>query len=304
MTSCKTCSPNGRSTTSRRTRPIPKRIPQPLPAGLLERVAGRSPLLLCLDYDGTLAEFHPDPARAVPLPATRQALKRLARCQHVALAIITGRKVAEVRGLLRLKEGIIYAGVHGAEFADRDGKVRAVPVGAETLAQLDATRRWLTASVPEDEGFRVEDKGFSVSLHYRLADQDRAKGVCMRFRRFITGTCPALKLLRLKMVNEVVPREISKACAVTRLLHRLPSPFLPVYFGDDATDEDAFRVIRPNGIGILVGGRRQSHAQYRVSGPVQVGDELRILADAVVAITDRAESTGQSNPGRVLFNQA
>ncbi len=238
-------------------------------------------MLLCLDYDGTLAEFCANPARAFPVASVRETLMRLAEADRIALAVVSGRRVADVRALIGIDAGIAYAGIHGLELADRSGVLHTEPSALSAMAQLDEVRKWLAGHVPRGQGFWVEDKRCAVGLHYRLADPARATILCRRYREFVSQHAPDLRLLRLNMIDEVIPRGASKALAVAGLIQWFPPPYLPIYFGDDVTDEDAFREIGAKGIGILVGPERASRAKYRVDGPVDVARELHALAAQV-----------------------
>ncbi len=257
-------------------------IPPPLPAGLLAQRAKTAPLLLCLDYDGTLAEFHVDPARAMPLESSRDALARLAGADRVVLAIVSGRRISEVRKLVGIDAGVVYSGLHGLEFADSGAVAHGEPLDRADAEQLADVRKWLAANVPPNQGFWIEDKGAAVGLHYRRADASRADALCRGFREFVARRAPGLRLLQLNKIDEVLPRTASKAHAVAELTRRFPSPHFLVYFGDDVTDEDAFIAIDERGIGILVGPERASAAHYRVDGPARVAAELDALARAVV----------------------
>jgi trehalose-phosphatase len=262
-----------------------------LPAGLLARRAARAPLLLCLDYDGTLAEFAPDPARAVPVASVRESLLRLAAPERIALAIVTGRRISDVRALIGIDAGVAYAGIHGLEFADDNGVVHTEPSALAAVAQLDQVRKWLSTNVPPNRGFWIEDKRCAVGLHYRLAEPSDAMALCRRFREFLAGHAPDLRLLRLNMIDEVMPGGATKALAVAGLMRRFPHPYYPIYFGDDVTDEDAFRELGARGLGILVGPERPSSARYRVDGSVQVAEELRALA---AEVSDGAQLTSRT----------
>ncbi len=268
----------------------PNKVPPPLPAGLLARRAARAPVLLCLDYDGTLAEFAADPARAFPAASVRDALMRLAAADRIAVAIVTGRRIADVRSLIGIDAGITYAGIHGLEFADENGVVRTEPSALSAVAQLDHVRKWLATNAPHGEGFWIEDKRCAVGLHYRLAKPAHAMVLCRRFREFVAQHAPDLRLLPLNRIDEVMPRGAGKALAVAALMLRFPPPHVPIYFGDDVTDEEAFRELGAKGIGILVGPERASCAKYRVDGPTQVADELRALA---VRISNGAHPANQ-----------
>ena len=260
---------------------MPLRLPSPLPRGLLAGVVQGQGLLLCLDYDGTLAEITDDPSTAWPREGAREELQRLTRSHNrLAIAIVTGRSLADLKRLLRIETGIFFSGVHGLEL-DEPGKTAVFSADAlACTSELAAIRRWLVQNIPGDRGFMIEDKRIALGLHYRRAEPTEAAEVCERLADFVARETPRLKLLRLKMLAEVMPRVASKARALVTLKARMPRSYLTAYFGDDATDEDALAALPPEDIGILVGGARVSHAVYRVDGPGAVVDELRALDPA------------------------
>ena len=99
-----------------------KQTPIPLPAELLPALVRVKPLLLCLDYDGTLSEIVQDPALARPVFGVLEALRELAaRRDRIALAIVSGREVTKLRELLNPPPGIALSGIHGLELVDFDG---------------------------------------------------------------------------------------------------------------------------------------------------------------------------------------
>jgi trehalose 6-phosphate phosphatase len=256
-------------------------LPAPLPRNLLSSLAQGCGLLLCLDYDGTLAEITDDPAMAWPYHGVRQQLHRLTAARHrIAVAIVTGRTLPDVKRLLGIESGLFFSGVHGLEFEAPDRKVRLVSIAQACATELSGARRWLAVNVPKGRGFRVEDKRVAVGLHYRLADGREAAGLCTRFTRFVARETPSLKLVALKMLVEAMPRVASKARALSLLKARTPASWVTVYFGDDTTDEDAFAALAQDDLGVMVGARRQSHAKFWVDGPAAVARELQRLAAA------------------------
>jgi trehalose 6-phosphate phosphatase len=257
---------------------MPLRLPTPLPPGLLAGLAQGPGLLLCLDYDGTLAEITNDPAKAWPREGVREELQRLTRSHnHLAIAVVTGRSLADLKRLLRIETGIFFSGVHGLEL-DEPGKTAVFSADAlACTSELATVRRWLSQNIPGDRGFMIEDKQVALGLHYRRAEAAEAAAMCERLADFVARETPRLKVLRLKMLAEVMPRVASKARALVMLKARMPRSYLTAYFGDDTTDEDALAALAPEDIGILVGSARVSHAIYRVDGPSAVVDELRAL---------------------------
>ncbi len=261
---------------------------EPLPAGALGAFARRAPLLLCLDYDGTLAEIVNEPARAAPLPEVPPMLARLAaRPDRMAIAIVSGREISALRRFLGLDDGLILVGVHGLQILWPDG-TREMTAGA-SRAELARLRAWTAANVPRDAGFLVEDKEFSIALHDRCAPPSAAGPIRDAFAAFVGRETPALTLSPGKCVLEALPRIAGKGHAVRTLMRRFAG-FTPVYFGDDLTDEAAFAAIGAEGVTVLVGEARPSAARYRVESPAAVVRALGELAAAIESIPPPADA--------------
>ncbi len=254
------------------------RIPCPLPPELLGRLAAGPGLLLCLDYDGTLAEITADRDNARPFAGVRREVRRLLSHDEIAVAIVTGRTIAEVKRLLGIDAGLFFSGVHGLELDHPNrGEGRFIPEALAARQELAAVRGWLSTNVPEGMGFHIEDKCCAVGLHYRGANAHAAEDICARLERFVDNEASQLKLVRLKMLAEVMPRVASKARALLALKPHVPSSYVTAYFGDDTTDEDAFGALAPSDVGVLVGEERKTLARFRVSRPADVVRELRAL---------------------------
>ena len=244
--------------------------------------ARRGGLLLALDYDGTLAEISADPSRALPCPGARDELTRLLEVSaHLRIAIITGRRLEEVRRLLQIKRGVAFSGLHGLERLESDGRVTAPPQLASYVPELDKLRNWLRAKVPQNRGFWIEDKQFTLGLHYRLAEPTEAAALCAAFEAYAAAETPRLKLMHLKMLIEATPPLANKGSILREYKASLPASYITAYFGDDTTDEDAFAVLDPNDFGVLVGPPRPTHARFRINGPSATVAVLRTLAGAL-----------------------
>jgi trehalose 6-phosphate phosphatase len=258
--------------------------PSPLPRGMLATIARRRGILLCLDYDGTVSEITPDAANARPVAVIPSSIERIANASKQAVvAIVTGRRIEEVRRLLGIDSRLQFSGVHGLEFAGDNGKPSFVPDAVECEPELTRVRQWLLANVPKSRGFWIEDKGAAVGLHYRQADAVEAAELCGRFSEFVFAAAPRLKLVQLKKISEAMPRSASKAHAVAMLKASIPRDFATVYFGDDSTDEDAFAALADNDVGVLVGETRPTRARYWLTGPSALAVELSQLAEALTS---------------------
>ena len=261
-------------------KPEPSHLPPPLPRGLIAEQLERGHLLLCLDFDGTLSELTNDPWKAVPLPRAKEAVAELARHpEKLTVAIISGRDLDTLLALLGLRDGLLFAGTHGLEFIGHDGQ-RRVADGVDRCADdIEKVREFLAQSI-QRPGFIIEDKGFAITLNYRNAHPDHAREALAAFDDFVKSR-PTLQVLHGKMIHEAIPKGIGgKGAAVEFFMREAGIGGLATtYFGDDLTDEDAFRVLTQHqGAGVLVGEARRSFAQYRVEGPSEVAALLEDLA--------------------------
>ena len=247
---------------------------------ILARLRGRTPAVL-LDYDGTLTPIVGHPVEAVLAPDTKAALARLARRWPVA--VVSGRDLADVRSMVGLP-GIAYAGSHGFDIVAPDGRGRRF--GTAYLPSLDAAERELRREMDAVPDAWVERKAFAIAVHYRQVEESRILEVDWRFGAVAAGH-PDLRRTGGKKVFELRPGlDWDKGKALTVLLEvlGLDRPgVLPIYVGDDETDEDAFRAVRGGGLGIIVAGAgedRLTWAQLRLADPHEVRVFLEHLASA------------------------
>lgn len=241
-------------------------------AGVSARLRGAEHVALFLDFDGTLVPLRHRPGNVWLNPVVRRAVESLARRRRVTVCLISGRRLADLRRRARIA-GARYVGLHGWEF---EGKARrAVP---EFLVHL---KRSLTTRLGELSGIRTEDKGFSIGVHYR-----GARATAVRRARALLQEClrpyqGQFRLLKGKKVWEILPAEVAgKGAAAREVLNELGRPALPVYLGDDTTDEAAFEALRA-GITVRVGPTRQTRARYRLRSPKEVWDLLARLEEEI-----------------------
>ncbi|MEU7766600.1 trehalose-phosphatase [Nocardia sp. NPDC049190] len=238
---------------------------------------GKSAVLL--DFDGTLADIVADPAAASLVDGLQAILARLIR--QCPVAIISGRDLDDLLSRVDLP-GIWYAGCHGFELLAPDGSrhvpdcgLSAEPAIAHAVGELDHRLR----DVP---GVLIERKRFAVAVHHRnVAEQRIATVVAAAYE---VGRDAGLRVYNGRKVTELRPDvDWDKGTAVDWILDRLGVPALPIYVGDDLTDEDAFDVIASDGIPIVVRDAesrdRPTGAHYAVDSPAGVRDLLRRLAE-------------------------
>jgi alpha,alpha-trehalase len=233
-------------------------------------------LAVFLDYDGTLTPIVSHPQDAWLADSMRQALRELAN--SVPTAILSGRDLHDVRRRVEI-DGIVYAGSHGFDIAGAGGLRRQF--GSAYLSVLDAAETELREALDEILGAQLERKHFSVAAHYRNVHASEAFRVALAVDA-VAAKHHELRRIDGKKVYELLPRiEWDKGKAVMWLLETLgleQSGVLPVYIGDDCTDEDAFRALKRSGIGILVGDELQpTSATYLLKDPSEVERFLRTL---------------------------
>ncbi len=254
------------------------------PDGLGRRLAGRKPAVF-LDYDGTLTPIVERPELAVLPESMRDIVRDLSR--RCPVAVISGRDRADVERLVGI-DGLIFAGSHGFDIRVPGGRRIARREGEDFLHLLDAVKIRLQREIAPIEGALVEPKKASVAVHYRqvaAAEQPKIAAVI----EAILADHATLRVTPGKMVYEIQPKlDWNKGRAVLWLLEALDltaPDVLPLYFGDDITDEDAFAALSGRGIGIYVGAAphgpmddRPTAADYRLATPEDVGRLLDTLA--------------------------
>lgn len=227
---------------------------------------------LLLDFDGTLTPIvhHPDEVQ-VP-ESTLRSLRRLARHPKVTLAVVSGRRAADVRQYIRIPR-IRYMGLHGWE---RGGRrlVKSPPL-------IRRLKRRLRSRLTSLKGIWVQDKILSLVVHYRRAPQEEVRRARAQVRQAVEPEGSHLRLMQGKKVWEILPREVKgKGAAVRALLGRMPEGTLAIYLGDDTTDESAFAAL-PDGLTVRVGIPRRTEARSALRNPREVGEFLRRLEDAL-----------------------
>ena len=250
------------------------------------QLKGARHILLLTDYDGTLTPIVSRPELADLPEGTRRSLRALARQRHITVAVISGRALADLKDKVGIR-GITYAGNHGLEI-EGPGIRFVSPVAEELRPVLRVIHNTLRRAVGTIKGVLIENKGLSLSVHYRLVEERTAREVERVLKRVI-GNAHAAGKARItsgKKVYEVRPAVTwDKGKAIELLIEkygkgRRESGLLPMYFGDDLTDEDGFKAVEDSGIGIsvFVGEPSQNEtASYFLKSPAEVATFLEML---------------------------
>ena len=207
--------------------------------------------VLLVDYDGTLAPFHPNPGEAVIYPGVREVLNRLLRQPEFRLVMITGRWTKDLLPLLDLESGVEIWGSHGLERLRPDGSYEIAPMDETPLQGLVTADEWIEAI---GWAGRIEKKPGSVAIHWRGLDEPSVSSIRDRVRPQwkIIAEAWALDLLDFDGGLELRVPARNKGDAVRTILEETTGPAMVAYLGDDLTDEAAFRALKGKGVGVLV----------------------------------------------------
>ena len=221
-----------------------------------------SNIALFLDVDGTLLEIAATPA-AVRVPAAlRNTLQLAAKREDGALALISGRTIAELDALFA-PHRFLGAGMHGVEMRDSKGEVTHPVIDPR---QLDPARDVLEELVTHYKGLLLEDKGTALALHFRQAPQHE-RAVMVVMAEVADHLRDKFVLRDGKCVLELTPRGYSKRAAIEAFMRE--PPFVgrtPVFIGDDVTDEDGFEAVNAlGGYSVRVGDMAATAAKFRFS---------------------------------------
>jgi trehalose 6-phosphate phosphatase len=237
----------------------------------LTSIAGVPRLLVTSDFDGTLAPIVNNPADARALPAAAETLIELADLPSTTAALISGRALDVLRALSRssgVPSTVHLVGSHGAEFDtgfvhDIDG------------ALLDRITGELTAIAAGRPGVTVETKPASVALHVRNASADDGEAALREARSAAESWDAQATEGKAVLEFAVIQTDKGEALDILREQHDASAV---VYFGDDVTDEKAFRRLRESDVEVKV-GEGDTAARYRVETPEDVAAALKYLLE-------------------------
>jgi trehalose-phosphatase len=234
---------------------------------IAERLASSRKIALFLDFDGTLAAIQPRPDLVRVHPDVRRTLATLSHSPRFGVWIISARRRADILARVRVP-AVRYLGLYGWE---RHAQTPERP------GPIDCVKQVVAATLPPLPSVWMEDKHYTFAVHFRGAPEQVRCLVAERVHRAVEPWCGHVRIERGKCVWEVLPRSLGdKGLAVRRELAALPGNALPVYVGDDVSDEAAFRALSA-GVGIHVGGPGPSRARYRLDGAAQVRHFLEKL---------------------------
>lgn len=250
---------------------------------LKNNITGKN-VFLFLDYDGTLAPIADHPRQAVLSRATKSLLRMLSENPRYKVFIVSGRALQDVKAMVGL-DHIGYVGNHGLEM-DLPEFVFDYSGFSKSRGILEYLRGEINKELMFFKGAFVEDKGFGLSVHYRRLDPDQFE----MFNLFLTEVIKPflsrneIHFTKGKKVFEIrLPVDWDKGKAVRWLIEKYKhylrwQTVLPIYIGDDMTDEDAFKVLKNEAITVKVGIDEISSANYFLKKQ----DEVDVILEGFV----------------------
>jgi trehalose 6-phosphate phosphatase len=250
------------------------------------RVAAAPHVLLGLDYDGALTPIVDDPSQAVLSSSMRQLLWLLVGRTGVTLAVMSGRSVQDLQERVGIS-GVIYAGNHGMEIRGA-GFEFIEPSAAARAQELKELADDLRHQLRNIGGVLMEDKGLTLSVHYRRVAPIDNEEVWRVVQTLVANAKSSFHLTTGNKVYEIRPHlRWNKGTALTWIGQQLEPKSLMIYLGDDSTDEDAFHAIGEiDGITVRVGESTDTAARYVLPGPKEAQSFLEWV-DSLLAEKNR-----------------
>lgn len=236
--------------------------------------------LLLFDFDGTLSPIAARPDLATLPTETRALLLEAQLDARYVLGIVSGRSLVDLRELVGL-DGLIYAGNHGLEIQG-NGLDFLHPEASSLRAEMNLIYQELELALGSFSGVIAENKGLSLSLHYRQTPREIVPQVEEGFHKTVARAAESglIKVTRGKQVLEVRPNlDWGKGCAISQIQAAHGEAQLTAFLGDDLTDEDGFAAVQQSGgISVMVGPAGQpTRAEYRLDSPREVAETLSLL---------------------------
>lgn len=264
------------------TVPVPVPLPLPVPVAVrdaITRVASTPTLLVALDFDGTLSPTVDDPAEARALPGAIAAMRVLATCANTVVAIVSGRPLGGLREVITVPESVALIGSHGAETwvgGEESGPI----LTADEHELLEAVCSAVEGVAARYGGARMERKPSGCALHTRLTTSQHGHSAQKEALSAVQGIDSSARVTERygKDILEFIVRPADKGTAL-EWFRELTSATAVIFLGDDVTDEDGFRALKPGDVGVKVGDG-ETAAEFRIADPAEAALLLEALAVA------------------------
>ncbi|MFZ6017326.1 MAG: trehalose-phosphatase [Nitrospirota bacterium] len=247
---------------------------------IFSRIESSRKIALFLDYDGTLVPIQEDPGQCFLSDKMKKQLRLLAKNENRYLTILSGRSLADIKKMAGIRK-IYYGGNHGLDISGPDIRYTH-PKALLAKPIINHVKDKLKKEIENIKGAWLEDKRFTLSLHFRTVKKENIQAVKKVFYKTVAEFLneELLVIIKGKKVLELIPNALwDKGRAVCLILQKLKKDCLPVYIGDDQTDETAFKALHKKGITIRVGKSKKTFADYYLKGHWEVSRLLQQFSD-------------------------
>lgn len=258
-------------------------------------------LVVGIDFDGTLTPIVDDHSAPVITAPSREAVQKLVGDPQVVVAVVSGRSLDDLVERVGVDD-VVYAGNHGLEFA-QGGFAAVHPEAAANRSRIQRLVEKLRPRLHDVSDCTVENKGVTATVHYRRVPDETVDAVVSTVEAVVSAADVDVRVVAGKQALEVRPAvDWDKGAAIRLLTDASPPGWRPVYVGDDATDEDAFEAVEPDGAGIRVGpGAAQgTSATYRLPAREGVPAMLSWMAESMGVSGTAVSPAGQSTPSKLF----
>lgn len=242
-------------------------------------------IVVFLDYDGTLTPIVDRPQDAHLSSVMKESILQL--CKNYLTIIISGRELSNLKEKVGV-ETLFYAGNHGFEFESPKNFNFSYEIGKEYIEDIQSIFKKIYSILKDVKGCIIENKKFTLSIHYRLVHETNYELISSTID-FLLPSYPKLSRHAGKKVIEIRPNiPWNKGIFSINLLKNMKKDnpnVIPIYIGDDLTDEDAFQLFNANGITIKVGQGSSTHAHYFLESP----NEVRLFLDQLTRFKEKNE---------------
>jgi trehalose 6-phosphate phosphatase len=240
------------------------------------------PLALFLDFDGTLSPIAATPDEAVFPKKNKDLLEKIAKCKKCKIAVVSGRSLKDIKKRVNIRQ-ITYVGNHGLEIEGPQIKFEYL-IPKRIQDSIHQLKEELTSALSSIKGLLFDEKGLTLSIHYRLVPSAQVLPV----KKIFTQTSDPyrkrgdIQVTFGKKVMEIRPPvKWNKGHAVSWLLDKYQPienhSLVPFYIGDDETDEDAFSILKDSGVTSVV-GEQPTAAEYYLQNQKEVTKVLQEIA--------------------------
>jgi len=255
---------------------------------IFETIDEADETVLFLDYDGTLVFFKGKPSEVVTPNEVKTVLNKLIENSIFTVVIVSGRRLLEIKNLLDM-DGLSFAALHGLQIEFSDGKRFNWKPAENAQSFLEKIKEEALYEFKNENGVYIEDKELTLAFHYRMLSKEKINGAVGRFIDIVKNFDKnnSLEIIGGEKVVEIRPRGWNKGKATEYIINNVAQSKnkIPIYIGDDTTDEDAFKYLGDQGLTIYVSNnsKKPTSAQYWLKDP----DDVLIFLKSLLEIKKR-----------------